>query len=305
MRIKFSLQRSGALGLRTLALLVIMLFSHGILRAAPSITNFPASPFGAFTLGMDDHSPAQLVELMQRFGYDGLMAHTWGKDPLPRLRAYLDVPAVKSGAFQVYAILWTPKAKDGFDTNWLAQVLATAKPLHASLWVAVSGQTNEMETVIDLLARAADQCAQSGVDLVLYPHFGHPYDTLENTLPVLKKLNRPNVKISIHLCHELKAGNENRFDEIVAKAAPYLALASINGAELGEAVRRDKPDDWRKAIIPLDEGSLDVKPFLSALAKNGYHGPILLHTFGLKTKPEDHLARSIKKWRELQSELNR
>jgi sugar phosphate isomerase/epimerase len=287
------------------ALLVITLCSHATLRATTSITNAPASPFGAFTLGMDDHTPAQLVELMQGLGYDGLMAHTWGKDPLPRLRAYLDVPAVKSGAFRVYAILWTPKASDGFDTNWLAQVLAVAKPLHASLWVAVSGQTNEMDAVIDLLARSADQCAQFGVDLVLYPHFGHPYDTLENTLPLLKKLNRPNVKVSIHLCHEMKAGNENRFDEIVAKAAPYLALASINGAELGDAVRRDKPADWRKAIMPLDEGALDVKPFLRALAKNGYHGPVLLHTFGLKTKPEDHLARSIKKWRELQSELKR
>lgn len=288
-----------------MALLVMMFFSPAALQAVPSMTNVPASSFGAFTLGMDDHSPAQLVELMQRLGYDGLMAHTWGKDPLPRLRAYVDVPAVKSGAFRIYAILWTPKTKDGYDTNWLAQVLAIAKPLHASLWVAVSGQTNETESVIALLARAAEQCAEYGVDLVLYPHFGHPYDTLENTLPVLEKLNRPNVKLSIHLCHELKAGNENRFDEIIARAAPYLALASVNGAELGETVRRDKPGDWRKAIMSLDEGALDVKPFLRALAKNGYHGPVLLHTFGLKTKPEDHLARSIKKWRKLQSELNR
>jgi len=31
----------------------------------------------------------------------------------------------------------------------------------------------------------------------------------------------------------------------------------------------------------------------------------LLHTFGLKTKPEEHLARSIEKWRALQSELKR
>lgn len=287
-----------------LTLVVLLFFSSVALGAVPAKMNVPASPFGAFALGMDDHSPAQLVELMQRLGYDGLMAHTWGKDSLPRLRAYVDVPAVKSGAFRVYAILWTPKAKDGFDTNWLAQVLAIAKPLHASLWVAVSGQTNEMEAVIVLLARAADQCAEYGVDLVLYPHFGHPCDTLENTLPVLKKLNRPNVKVSIHLCHELKAGNENRFDEIVAKAVSYLTLASVNGAELGETVRRDKPDDWRKAIMPLNESALDVKPFLLALARNGYHGPILLHTFGLKTKPEDHLARSIKKWRELQCELN-
>ena len=282
----------------------MLLFAPTALSAAPSLTNVLAHPFGAFTFGMDDCSPAQLVELMQGLGYDGLMAHTWGKDPLPRLRAYLDVQAVRSGAFQVYAILWTPKAKDGYDTNWLAQVLAVAKPLHASLWVAVSGRTNEMEAVIALLKCAADQCAEYGVDLVLYPHFGHPYDTLENTLPLLEKLSRPNVKLSIHLCHELKAGNENRFDEVIAKAAPYLALVSLNGAQAGEAVRRDKPDDWRKAIMPLDEGALDVKPFLRELAKNGYHGPILLHTFGMKTKPEDHLTRSIKKWHELLNELN-
>ena len=274
------------------------------LGAAPADSSPLTNAFGAFTLGMDDRSPAQLVALMQGLGYDGMMAHTWGKDPIPRLRAYAALPAVKSGAFHVYAILWTPKARDGCDTNWLEPVLSAAQSMHASLWVAVSGQTNEMPQVLELLARAADRCAAHGVDLVLYPHFGHPYDTLENTLPVLKTLNRPNVKVSLHLCHELKAGNEGRWEELVAKAGPYLALLSLNGAERGETVRRDKPDDWRHAIMPLDEGALDPKPFLRALAAQHYHGPILLHTFGLKTKPEDHLARSIKKWRELRATLD-
>ena len=56
--------------------------------------------------------------------------------------------------------------------------------------------------------------------------------------------------------------------------------------------------------MPLDKGALEVKPFLGGARQNGDHGPIFSQTFGLKAKPEDDLDRSIKQWRELQSELN-
>lgn len=267
------------------------------------VSNHLANPFGAFTLGMDDHSPAQLVELMSGLGYNGLMAHTWGKEPIVRLRAYTEVPAIKAGTFRVYAILWTPSATKNYDEHWLDEVLTEAEKLNASLWVAASGAKTNLAQATALLARAADQCAKHHVQLVLYPHAGHPYETVEETLELLKKLNRPEVKLSIHLCHELKAGNEKRFDEIVARAAPQLVLASINGAGSPEEIRRAARGDWSQTIRPLDEGEFDCRPYLRALAAHGYRGPILLHTFGLKAKPEDHLARSIKQWRELSAEV--
>lgn len=285
-------------------LLALFLLLPGALPAIESAHQVATNPFGAFTLGMNARSPAELVSLMQRLGYDGLMAHTWGRDPLTRLRAYTNVPAIQRGEFRVYAILWTPKAGDQLDTNWLASVIDCASKLHASLWVAVNGTTNDLPQAEAKLATAADQCAASGVELVLYPHFGLAFDSVENTLPLLRRLNRPNVKLSIHLCHELKAGNENRLDEIVAAAAPYLALASINGTDTGEIIRRDKPADWSHAIRPLDEGNYDVRDYLRALRRHGYRGPILLHTFGIKAPPEDHLARSMRRWQEIQKQLD-
>jgi sugar phosphate isomerase/epimerase len=266
----------------------------------PALTN----EFGAFTLGMDEYEPAYLVGLMQGLGYQGLMAHTWGNDPLARLRAYTEVAAIRRGEFRVYAILWTPDVSDNLDTNWLASVIDCAGKLHASLWVAVGGTTNDLPQVQDKLARVADQCAVSGVDLVLYPHFGNAFDTVEATLPLLRRLNRTNVKLSIHLCHEMRAGNENRWDEIIASAAPYLALASINGTDPGETIRRDRPDDWSHAILPLDKGTYDVRDYLRALRRHGYLGPILLHTFGIKDPPKDQLARSLRQWRRIQNQLN-
>jgi len=60
-------------------LLALFLFLPSALPAIESSRQVATNPFGAFTLGMDARSPAELVGLMQKLGYDGLMAHTWGR----------------------------------------------------------------------------------------------------------------------------------------------------------------------------------------------------------------------------------
>jgi len=70
-------------------------------------------------------------------------------------------------------------------------VIDCASKLHASHWVAVNGTTNDLPQAEAKLATAANQCAASGVDLVIYPHFGLAYETVETTLPLPLKLKSP------------------------------------------------------------------------------------------------------------------
>ena len=56
-------------------------------------------------------------------------------------------------------------------------------------------------------------------------------------------------------------------------------------------------------IIPLDQGDYDVRPYLAALIRHGYTGPILLHNFGFKTLAEEYLPASMKRWREISSDV--
>lgn len=140
------------------------------------------------------------------------------------------------------------------------------------------------------------------MQVCLYPHDGeiHTYHTAEEALVYLKKAERPNLGLSVHLCHELRGGNGNRLAEIITKVGPYIKLASISGAN--QAVTPGNPD-WSDTIKPLSEGDFDTSVFLRALKSSGYRGPVVLHTFGLEKRPVAHHAESFGIYQKMCAEI--
>ena len=104
-------------------------------------------------------------------------------------------------------------------------------------------------------------------------------------------LSPDNLKLSFHLCHEGRAGNAYRLEEVSNKVKDYIALATISGSSEGfdKGVRAG---DWSKAIQPLAESEYDLSRFIKSLKSIKYHGPVILHTFGIKEPPpEVHLKK--------------
>lgn len=101
--------------------------------------------------------------------------------------------------------------------------------------------------------------------------------------------------LAVHLCHELAAGNWNRIGEVVANVAPYIKAVSISGASESEQADNSLPL-WYWGIKPLNQGTYNYTSFFQALYDNGYVGPILIHTWGIKSNfnldPEDYLPES-------------
>jgi len=276
------------------AVLLVTLFASAAERTLPN-------PFGVFNLAPFNQRPAQAqVDLALTNGYDGLMASLPGKNPLGHLREFAAVPAVRDGKFKIYAILWQNQIAQPLDENFLKEFLVIAKQLDADLWCNIVGPPGERTNTLQRLRFVAERCQSAGVQLVLYPHYNCTFETAEEALEIWQRLNRPEVKLSIHLCHELKAKNMDRFDEVVAKVAPLLALASINGVDTSVDFG---VKGWNTMILPLDKGDYNVRPFLAALVRHGYTGPILLHNFGFKTPPEEYLPDSMKRWREVSAEV--
>lgn len=266
----------------------------------PSTRALP-NPFGVFNLAPFNQRPAQeQVDMAMTNGYDGLMASVSMKNPLVRLREFTTVPAVRDGRFKIYSILWQSQITKPLDEKFLTEFLVIAKELNAAIWCNIVGTPGERTNTIARLQLIADQCRAAGVQLVLYPHYDCTFETAEQALEIWQKMNRPEVKISIHLCHELKANNNGRLDEVVAKVAPHLALASLNGVDTSVDF---KVKGWDSMILPLDKGDYDNRPYLAALIRHGYAGPILLHNFGFKTPPEEYLPASMKRWREISADV--
>lgn len=259
---------------------------------------------GFFNLRLLNGLPAQeQVALAQRAGYDGLMASTSVPapgQPLVRLCEFASVPAVREGKFKIYSILWQVQVDKPLDEKFLKEFTVVARELKASIWCNTVGTPGEREVTVKLLRTVADACAAAGVQLVLYPHYACTFENAEESIDVWKLMQRPAVKLSLHLCHELKANNRDRLDEVAAKIAPHLALASLNGVDTTVPF---SVKGWDTMILPLDQGDYDVRPFVAALVRHGYTGPILLHNFGFKSPPAEYLPASMARWRGISSDV--
>jgi sugar phosphate isomerase/epimerase len=282
----------------------VALCSVGV-GGADAVDESPIAFQGAFVpfgLCMENMPPADQVAFSQEVGYTGLgLASLDGEV----VKEFSQLPDVVNGTFRIVSALWWVGLDDPIDADGLDGILDDARGMGMAIWMVVDGpdKTNASKSkAVAKLVRVAERCQIKGVQLVLYPHIGTVFETAEEALELydsLKRRGHPEVRISIHLCHELKAGNRDRIPSIVAKVAPYLALASISGAD-ADTDEKGR-DDWASAIMPLDQGTYDPRLFLRALVENHYDGPMELHTYNLKAPTDNdydqHLEFSLATWK--------
>jgi sugar phosphate isomerase/epimerase len=260
------------------------------------------SHFVPFGMCFGDLNAAEQIARCQSRGFTGLGIQNFDVATLKDFAANAEVT---SGRFKIYSALWWVNTDTVFAASVLTDLklkLAELKKLNAYLWIVcdTNGAANRIANAVTNIQKAADACALYGVTLVIYPHGGAAIDRAEQAKALLPQINRANVKISLHLCHEVMAGNGARIAEVVAAVKNDIVLASISGSSV--AVYPD--DNWAHQIQPLDRGDYDIRPFLHALATAGYSGPLELHTYnlgdpGATPTATDHLSLSLKKWRTL------
>lgn len=162
------------------------------------------------------------------------------------------------------------------------------------LWIIVRQSMSQKE--MDSFFRNMSEDGQKhGVPIVIYPHYRTVIETTAHAHRIMKRVDHPNLSISLHLCHLLRTGNETKMAKIVEETIRDVSLVSISGTD--DVINfKSKKGDWSDAIKPLAEGDTYVVPFLKLLKQYKYQGPILLHTFGIKNSP-NHLQRSLQHFR--------
>jgi sugar phosphate isomerase/epimerase len=145
----------------------------------------------------------------------------------------------------------------------------------------------------------SDLAAESGAQLLLYPHVSNWVERIEDSVRVAQKVDRPNVGVMFNLCHWLMVDRQRDYKPLLKQAMPRLWAVSINGAD-----ERDDGRGWDRYIQPLDKGSFDVSKFLGTLKELGYQGPIGLQCYGIGGDTREHLARSMDAWKELRKNLD-
>ena len=265
-------------------------------------------PLGAFNfdfarLGADEAS--QISEL-KSIGYEGLVLNLTNPKELKTLEQYQSV--VGDDPFEVYAgyVVISFEKDLAAQNAYLDKVTKALKKSDAKLWVILrvrGEQKVKREQIVDFLRSAAERTKAGGVELVIYPHWsgGNPLnvcliESAEDAIPFVEEIGSDNLFISLHLCHEIKAGNGDRLNEVAAKVKPWLRLPSINGADI-DAV--NEVAGWKRGIQPLNMGDYDSSQLLEALKSVDYEGPVVLHTWGLQKSAVDHHHTSFARFQEM------
>jgi len=269
----------------------------------PAPPTASAHPFFVYNFGrLTESTPADQVALLRGLGYDGISLGVEDDKSLQQLDEYFAAADATKGAFRIFGVyvFYRFDRTDADRDRWKL-VLDKIAGHGADLWVIFAPglpATTDAE-VAGILGTITDAAKARGVTVVLYPHNNCYFPTAESALPMVRRLDRPNLGLALHLCHELRAGNGDRIEEVAAAVAPYVRFASISGA--------DSVVDWTtpalmssSSIKPLDEGGYDLQRYVNALRAAHYQGPVGFINHTIAEEPKDYLARSIKSWKQFE-----
>ena len=242
---------------------------------------------------MTEYTPAEQQDILKKSGYSGVALVVNTEGDLPALDDHINAPGMKQGEFRLTAVLTSLEiTADSIKPGivFLEKLFSRLEKTKAIFWPIVGKGTTD-ERVSKAFLQIAELASKYSVPVVLYPHDQTYMETASHALKLIKMTGRKDLMLSFHLCHELRAGNGPNLGKAIQEVAPYIALASINGAD--NEMQADSIEGWDDAIRPLYTGSYDTQNYLDELVKSGYKGPIVLHTWGIKEKPfETYLARS-------------
>jgi sugar phosphate isomerase/epimerase len=157
------------------------------------------------------------------------------------------------------------------------------------------------KVAVQLLRQLAELANQSGLQVAIYPHLNFYVEKTDHAMRIAKKVDRKNLGLTFNLCHWLATTDDKERNDVkkeLKKLAPYLKMMSINGAN---NVLSKKANIWEDYILPLDEGSFDVKALVKYVSVDlGQSIPIGIQCFGLKGDRE-LVKRTIVKVNDMKS----
>ena len=257
-------------------------------------------PFFAYCIDTHDSMKRSLEEqaaLLKELGYDGV-GHLWLDNVKERLET-LDAAGLK--LFQI-TIQVNIAADTPYDQK-LKDVLPLLKGRHVQVNLLMDGMpasdTKGDEAATRIVRELADMAAESGTEIILYPHVNMWLERVEDAIRLAKEVDRKNVGIMFNLCHWLKVDKEENMRPLLESAMPWLRAVSINGADHADEIRAGT-GNW---LQPLDGGSFDVAVLLQALKALGYKGAIGLQCWCIEGDASDHLTRSMQAWTKIQERI--
>jgi sugar phosphate isomerase/epimerase len=288
----------------------LLLFILNFLQPGKAPGDFPHPqkdpyPFFVYNFGgLMNYTPERQIDMLSHLGYQGLAVQATSDQDVVRLTTYLDY-AAKQHDFRIYAAFVRYNFNDAEkDRNRWKQVVDKIAGTNVNLWLIFGPKEPGIadEEVDRVLKEVTSYAGLRHVQVTLYPHSLCYIASAEQALPFVERNQSSNLKLAVHLCHEIRAGNGARINEVVQRVKQHIGFVSICGT--------DSVADWSTplrmdttTIKPLYRGNYDVRKFLRSLKSARYRGPVAFINFTIKDDVSEYLSRSIQTWNKLKQEI--
>jgi sugar phosphate isomerase/epimerase len=226
------------------------------------------------------------VLILNDFGIQGIIIST-GSD----INSYLESPLVENGEFRIDVVYHKINISETINENEInnhLDLIANTDIIYSPIIRA--DENIEDSLVLIQLTKIADLCNQKNKEFVIYPHDNTFIQSIEEAIFWINQITLNNIKVSFHLCHELRQGHADQIDEILQDYFHMIRYATISG---GDEVTDPNEPNWNDAIKPLGMGTFDLEIVLNKLIQLNFAGPVAIHTFGINESYDVHLPSSI------------
>ncbi|GEM_PF-200142 len=253
------------------------------------------NPFFAMDTATKDpnHQTAEeQAQMLKELGYAGIGPAYEGVAPLAEMLKQLDQRDLE--LFAAYTGINIDPDQQAYDPS-LREALKVLDGRNTILWVFAQSGTHKPSSsagdprAVEILGELADMAAAHKVRIALYPHHTFWLETTEDAVRIAEKVNRPNVGVTLNLCHWLRVSESRDAKSVIERAMPHLSVVNINGADTDG-------QDWKTLIQTLDRGTFDMRAFLETLRDAGFTGPIGFQGYGIGGDAYDNLKRTMAAW---------
>ncbi len=250
--------------------------------------------------GLEKKTPKEQMQLLENSGYDGIVLKSEKTEDFNSIDEFIRLDEMNP-KFKINAVFERYNFNDPTERKerWL-KVADKIANKNIQLWIIFGKKTAGItdDFVEEKLREITTYCKNKNIEVILYPHSDCYFSSAEEALPLVEKINKPNLNLAVHLYHEVRAGNGARIAEVFEKVKHRLGAVSLAGSDVVADYTNSKTRDT-STIKPIGYGNFDLANFIKPLKKSNYKGSVAFMNFGIKENPETYLPRSLKEWNKL------
>ena len=247
--------------------------------------------------GLEKLSPTNQINLLEKFGYNQIVLKSETIDDFNNIDEFIRLVA-EGGRIKINAIFERYNFNDPPERKerW-KKVVDKISFKNIQLWIIIGKKIPGIadSVIINKLIEISIYAKQKKVEVILYPHSDCYIASAEEALVFVEKINQPNLKLALHLYHEIRAGNGARISAVFENVKHRLGAVTLAGTDMVADYTNSKTRDT-STIKPIGSGNFDLADFIVPLMKSKYKGTVAFMNFGITENPLIYLPRSLMEW---------